>query len=177
MGLLAGHEPLSIIHVHAHSDGHGGTHSHLHPHTGDNHHSGASHPAAPGNPDADMTGAQLNSGAPGGETRDVYTAAEWWLQCEGVDVERELARIGREHEYAANRAREAADRATSLAIDLKKAERALLHESRGFTAGCAGFTRTTLAEARARVGQLEAELEAACLDDPLLARSVRRSAR
>src|SRR5438067_1952348 len=122
MGLLAGHEPLSIIHVHAHSDGHGGTHSHLHPHTGDNYHSGASHPAAPGNPDADMTGAQLNSGAPGGETRDVYAAAGRYLKAEGVDVERELARAGREREYETHRVRAAADGIRSLALQLKGAE-------------------------------------------------------
>ena len=79
-----------------------------------------------------------------------------WLKAEGVDVERELARVTREREYKANRSREAADRATSVAIDLRKAERVLLAESRGFTAGCAGFTRNTLAEARERVAELEA---------------------
>ena len=100
-----------------------------------------------------------------------------WLKAEGVDVDRELARVTREGEYKANRSREAADRATSVAIDLRKAERALLAESRGFTAGCAGFTRNTLAEARERVAELEAALEEACLNDRQLARSVRRAAR
>jgi hypothetical protein len=174
MSLLAGHEPLSIIHVHAHSDGHGDTHSHLHPHTGDNYHSGASHPAAPGNPDADMTGAQLNSGAPVGETRDVYAVARRYLELEGVDVDRELARVTREREYKANRAREAADRATSLALDLKAAEKRLLFEARGVLDGAAGFSRTKLGEAQARVSDLAAALDEACLHDQDMARRLRR---
>jgi hypothetical protein len=171
----AGHEPLSIIHVHAHSDGHGGTHSHLHPHTGDNHHSGAGHPASPGNPDADMTGAQLNSGTPGGETRDVYAAAAAYLQREGVDVERALTVAGHVREGERTRARAAAGRARDLALDLKKADRALLFEARGLNEGAAGFDRTRLGEARERVAQLTAALEEACVNDRGLVRAARRA--
>lgn len=172
----AGHEPLSIIHVHAHPDGHGGTHSHLHPHTGDNNHSGAGHPAAPGNPDADMTGAQLNSGGTGGETRDVYAKAVRYLQLEGVNVGRALSRA--EDGLAAERSR---TRATvhdirGLALQLKGAEAALAFEARGVLDGVAGFSRARLGEAQDRVNLLAAALEAACCDDPELARQARRAA-
>jgi hypothetical protein len=105
---------------------------------------------------------------------DPYDHAEAYLKAEGVDVERELARGDREREHDRNRVRAAADRIRDLALDLKRAERDLLHESRGFSAGCAGFDRAKLAEARERAGQLRAALLTACCDDPELARSVRR---
>jgi hypothetical protein len=105
---------------------------------------------------------------------DVYDLVTAWLAASGVDVDRELARIGREHEYAANRAREAADRATSLALDLKAAEKRLLFEARGVLDGAAGFSRTKLAEAQAHVNDLAAALGEACLHDQDMARHVRR---
>lgn len=172
----AGHEPLSIIHVHAHPDGHGGTHSHLHPHTGDNNHSGAGHPAAPGNPDADMTGAQLNSSGTGGETRDVYAKAVRYLELEGVDVARGLQRAEDAQDAATSRTRAAVHDIRGLALTLKRAETDLLAESRGFNEGGTGFTSARLGEARERVDRLTAELRAACLDDPALARAARRAA-
>jgi hypothetical protein len=62
-----------------------------------------------------------------------------------------------------------------LALDLKAAEKRLLFEARGVNANATGFTAASLAEAEARVARLRAALEAACVDDPQLARSVRRS--
>jgi hypothetical protein len=167
----AGHEPLSIIHAHEHSDGHGGTHSHLHPHTGDNNHTGAGHPASPGNPDAGMPGVQLNSLL----SPDPCDRAVAYLTACGVDVPRELAALDRAREAETHRVRAAADRARDLAISLKSEEKALLAEARGVNAGATGFTATSLGEVEACVAQLRAGLTAACLDDPQLARTVRRS--
>jgi hypothetical protein len=57
----------------------------------------------------------------------------------------------------------------------KAAEKRLLFEARGVRDGAAGFTRAGLAEAQGRVNDLAAALEAACVDDPVLAAQVRRS--
>jgi hypothetical protein len=121
---------------------------------------------------ADVNGLKLTRSA--GSAPDVYDHAGAWLKAEGVDVERELAKAAREGEYGEHRAREAADRATGAALNLKAAEKRLLAEARGFNAGATGFTSATLGEAEARVAHLRAELEAACCDDPELARHVRR---
>jgi hypothetical protein len=106
---------------------------------------------------------------------DPYDHAVAYLKAEGVDVERELARAGREREYGTHQTRAAADRARDLALDLKAAEKRLLAEARGVNAGAQGFTPGKLREAEQRVGHLTAQLTAACCDDPELARSVRRS--
>ena len=107
--------------------------------------------------------------------RDVYAVAERWLKGEGVDVDRALAAVDRAEEADRHRVRAGADRARSLAISLRKAERALLAESRGFSEGCPGFGRAELAAARERVNLLTEALTAACVDDPQLARRVARS--
>jgi hypothetical protein len=167
----APHEPLTITHTHAHPDGHGGTHSHPHSHAGNNWHTGATHQAAPGSPDTDMPGAQLNSADPDAK---LVARAKRYLWAEGVDVEREFARVDREHEFAANRAREAVDRATNLALDLKAAEKRLLFEARGVRDGAAGFGRAGLVEAQARVDGLAAALDEACHHDHDMARRMRR---
>jgi hypothetical protein len=172
----AGHEPLTIVHSHQHSDGHGGTHTHLHAHTGDSNHTGAGHPASPGNPDADMPAVQLNSAAPGDvHDRDILARARAYLTGLGVDLGGALTELGHVRVAEAHRVRRDVDRAESLAVQLVKAERALLFEARGFNEGATGFTAARLGEARERVAQLTGELEAACCDDLDLARSVRRS--
>jgi hypothetical protein len=107
--------------------------------------------------------------------RDVYAVVERYLRAEGVDVARALDAVERRRECETSRTRAAADRARDLALDLKAAERALLHEARGLNEGCAGFTAARLHEAEARAAHLRAALEAACCDDPVLARTVARS--
>ena len=106
---------------------------------------------------------------------DPYDQAYRYLTSLGVDVERELAAVDRAHEGEKHRVRAAADGIRDLALSLKAAEKALLVEARGVNAGAAGYTAATLGEAEARVARLRAALEAACCDDPQLARSVRRS--
>jgi hypothetical protein len=165
----APHEPLTITHAHAHPDGHGGTHSHLHSHAGNNWHTGATHLAAPGSPDTDMPAAQLNSAAPG-----VYDLAAGFLAAYGVDVDRELARVTREREFQTHRVRAAADGIRDLALSLKAAEKQLAFEARGVLDGAAGFGRTGLIEAQARVNDLAAALDEACFHDQDMARRVRR---
>jgi hypothetical protein len=106
---------------------------------------------------------------------DPYDRVVRYLEAEGVDVPRQLQRVCRAHEAEQHRTRAAADRARDLALNLKSAERALLHEARGVNSNAVGFTAATLREAQERVTRLTAALEAACVDDPQLARSVRRS--
>jgi hypothetical protein len=107
--------------------------------------------------------------------QDPYAAAEAYLQREGVDVERAFAVLDHVREDEQVRARAAADSAGSLALALKKAERQLLYEARGFNDGAAGFTAAGLAEARERVTGLTAALEDTCLNDPVLISAARRS--
>jgi hypothetical protein len=121
---------------------------------------------------ADVNGLKLTRSA--GKDADVYDRAVRWLLVEGVDVEGELAKVDRAHEAGEHRTREAAGRARDLALDLKAAKKRLLFEARGFNDCAPGFTAAGLAEAHDRVNDLAAALEAACCDDPDLARAVRR---
>lgn len=109
-------------------------------------------------------------------SRDTYAAAERYLKDQGVDVGRALERAEDAQDAATSRTRADAADIRDLALDLKKAESKLLSESRGFNEGAAGFTSAKLGEARERVDRLTAELRAACLDDPALARAARRAA-
>jgi hypothetical protein len=109
-----------------------------------------------------------------GQKADVVDLAVALLTARGVDVERELTEARHRHEGDKERARERARYAEEVAVALATAEKKLLAEARGFTANCAGFTASRLREAEARVSRLNAQLTAACCDDPELARTVRR---
>jgi hypothetical protein len=114
--------------------------------------------------------------AAGRGSPDPVDRAVAWLTAEGVDVPRAMASAGAGREGDAIRARAAVDRAMSIAVTLRAAERKLLAEARGLNEGCTGFTRATLGEASGRGDALTAALSEACLDDPALVRQARRAA-
>jgi len=108
-------------------------------------------------------------------SRDPYDRAVAYLLGEGVDVDRALTETAHRHEGDMHRARAGANAAVSLAIDLKKARRRLLHEARGVNEGAQGFTRGTLAAAEDRAARLAAALDEACSHDRALVRAARRA--
>jgi hypothetical protein len=121
---------------------------------------------------ADAGGLKVRSAAPDG----LYDRVVRYLAVEGVDVRHQLRRAEDAQDAATSRTRADADGIRGLALSLKRAERDLLAESRGFNEGATGFTSARLGEARERVDRLAAELRAACFDDPALAREARRAA-
>lgn len=117
-------------------------------------------------------GLKVRSAVPDG----LYDRVVRYLAVEGVDVGHGLQRAEDARDAATSRTRADAAGIRDLALTLKRAERDLLAEAEGFSAGCTGFTAATLAAAEDRAARLAAELRAACLDDPALARAARRAA-
>ncbi len=107
---------------------------------------------------------------------DPYRRCVEYLEAEGVNVTRALARAEDGRAAEASRTRVAVHDVRGLALTLKRAERELLAEARGLNEGATGFTAATLAAAEDRAARLAAELGAACFDDPALARAARRAA-
>lgn len=106
----------------------------------------------------------------------LYDRVAAYLELQGVDLAHALQRAEDAQDAATSRTRADVDGIRGLALTLKRAETDLLAESRGFNEGATGFTSARLGEARERVDRLTAELRAACLDDPALARAARRAA-
>ncbi len=117
-------------------------------------------------------GLKVRSAVPGG----LYDRVVRYLAVEGVDVGHGLQRAEDGRAAAASRVRAEVADIRGLALALKRAERELLAEARGFNEGATGFTAATLAAAEDRAARLAAELGAACFDDPALARAARRAA-
>ena len=106
----------------------------------------------------------------------LYDLVVAYLAGQGVNVRHALQRAEDGRQAQASRVRADAAGIKTLAFSLKRAESELLAESAGFNEGATGFTSARLGEARERVDRLTAELRAACLDDPALARAARRAA-
>jgi hypothetical protein len=107
---------------------------------------------------------------------DPFDRALRYLELEGVDIEGELAKLGRRREAEVHRSREAADRCEGLAIAEKKARARLAFEQAGLRDGASGFSVAKVREAAEHVSQLERELEEACQHDRRLVRQARRAA-
>lgn len=106
---------------------------------------------------------------------DLAGALRAFLEDQGVDVDRSLASVEASHEDEKVRVRMGVDGAIEVARALRRAERALLFESRGFSSGATGFTSERLREARERAGLLSEALAEACCHDGELIRIARES--
>jgi hypothetical protein len=194
----APHEPLSIIHLHDHPDGHGRQHSHMHVHSGDSAHSGDGHPHTPGQPGAGMPSAGLASAAGGGETRDrgkvpapdfedvsmgsgletldLGLAIKTYLEQQGVNIERSIAAAGYRRAHQAQAAEATADQGVRIARELRAAKRALAFEQEAFCSRRPGSGIGKVSEAQQRVDMVAAQLDETCRGDPELVSMARRRA-
>jgi hypothetical protein len=192
------HAAMTGTHIHEHHDyGQGtppapgqrlGIHIHEHTHRGDASHSpGGSHPHrvshTPGNPDATMPNAQLNSSPAPGETRDDVSGIGLgeqiarFLASQGVDVAAALADAQYAREHAGQRAQATAGRASDLAGALRRAKRRTELAQEAWRAGWSGSSWHEVCQMREAQADAEAELRECCLNDPALVSAAKRAAR
>lgn len=105
---------------------------------------------------------------------DLYDHAVAFLRAEGVDVEHELEMVESARQAEDARIRAKAETARNWAIAANAAERKLVFEAQGFSAGWPGFSSGKLNEAQQRFDAADAALYEACGNDRDLARHVRR---
>lgn len=97
-----------------------------------------------------------------------------FLEGQGVNVDLALESAQTAGQLREQRARGRLRAAGDVAIQLRRAKRALAFEQRGFCERAPGFSIAKVAEAQERVNQLEARLREAALDDPEVIREAKR---
>ena len=107
---------------------------------------------------------------------DPYRRCVQFLEAEGVDVARALDRVEVSRDAEVSRTRVTVRAVRGLAVNVKKAERALAFEQEGLQDGCTGFSAAKVRAAAGEVTAAETELLEACGNDRTVARAARRAA-